>query len=67
MTPEWSERKDSLIESAEQSDEYSEAEEPGEEATMLGFSQLPKTTVNFFDIGGHRYVLVKWKSNCCIF
>lgn len=60
--PEIMKRKDSLLESEDDSDDYySDVEAPGEEAavteiwqSVLGFSKPPKTNVNFFDIGGHR-------------
>ncbi|KAB2573376.1 Hybrid PKS-NRPS synthetase TAS1 [Lasiodiplodia theobromae] len=63
--PELVKRKDSLLESDEDSDDYySDVETQGEEAavteiwqTVLGFSKPPKTNVNFFDIGGHSLLV----------
>lgn len=62
--PEFPERKDSLVDPQDYLDDYSEMEESDDKGTVaeiwktvLGLSKTPRTDVNFFDIGGHRYFI----------
>lgn len=57
-------RKDSLVDPQDYFDDYYEMEESDDEGTVaeiwktvLGLSKTPRTDVNFFDIGGHTYVI----------